>query len=118
MQAHTDVQEIFKTAHGAMYQCNRTNRYLIDYAGNLSVLKVEDFLILKKLVDGVNLEEMAQNPDRAADFAIISPFRVDRCFVLTLTDVVNLKELLAGTKVMLELNSLLRECLYAAPVYQ
>jgi hypothetical protein len=111
MVAQTGIVEIFRTTQGAVYQCNRTNRYVIEFAGHVSEVRVEDFIILKKLVDKVDLQAMAQNADRASDFAIISPFRVDRCFVLTLTDVVNLKELLSGAKVMLELNSILRECL-------
>lgn len=107
--------EIFRTASGAVYQCNRTNRYVLDFADNVSVLRVDDFIILKRLVDGVDLRAMAQNADRASDYAIISPFGVERCFVLSLTDVVNLKELLAGAKVMLDLNSMLRECLGGVP---
>ncbi|CAN5914942.1 hypothetical protein BH24BAC1_BH24BAC1_24530 [soil metagenome] len=111
MAVKAGVDEIFTTAHGSFYQCNRTNRFLLYFCGQLSVMRVEDFFILKKLVDQVDLQVMAQNADRASDYAIISPFALDRCFVLTLTDVVNLKEVLAGAKVMLELNSLLRECL-------
>jgi hypothetical protein len=111
MQGQTGIHEIFKTDQGSLYQCNRTNRYLLHFGGEVSVMRVEDFIILKKLVDRVDLQAMAQNADRASDYAIISPFGLDRCFVLTLTDVVNLKEILAGARVMLELNSLLRVCL-------
>lgn len=112
MQAQKGVVETFRTAHGVVYQCNRTNRFLIDYAGHVSEVRVDDFFLLKQLVDKVDLRAMAQNADRASDYTIISPFCVDRCYVLTLTEVHNLKELLAGAKVMLELNSLLRECFY------
>lgn len=111
MQTQTGLYEIFKTAQGALYQCNLTSRYLLHFGGDVSVMRVEDFIILKKLVDRVDLQAMAQNADRASDYAIISPFGLDRCFVLTLTEVADLKELLAGAKIMLELHSLLRKCL-------
>jgi hypothetical protein len=107
----TGLVEVFRTAQGAVFQCNRTHRFLIEFGGNVAVVKVEGFRLLKRLVDKVDLQAMAQNADRASDYAIICPFGVDRCYVLSLTEVVSFKELLAGARVMLELNSLLRECL-------
>jgi hypothetical protein len=84
----------------------------LEFAGGVSSFKVQDFFSLKKSVEAVNIEEMAINANRAADIAIIMPLHSERCFVLTLTDVLNFRELLQGAKAMLVLNSLVYECLH------
>ena len=109
---HT-TEEIFKTAHGAVYQCNRQNCFLIAFAGGISAFKVHDFLQLKNSVEAIDITEMAQNSSRFADVAILMPTRSERCFVLTLTDVLNFRELLQGARAMLKIKSMLYDCRHA-----
>jgi hypothetical protein len=52
---------------------------------------------------------MASDASRAADVEIISLCACENCYVLTLPQVVAFKELLAGAKVMLDLNSIIHE---------
>ena len=104
--------EIFRTPQGAVYQCNRRNCYWIEFAGDLSPFKVSDFRLLKKQLEAVNVAELIQNTTRTADLVILMPPRSERCFVLTVTDVLNFRELLRGAQAMLVLNSLLQECLH------
>ncbi len=111
-----NLEEIFRTPNGVVYQCNRYNCFWLDFAGGISPFKVNDFLHLKKQIDQIDVAHMAQNTSRVADIAIINPFRSERCFVLTLKDVVILKELLQGAKVMLDLNSILYDSLHAMAV--
>jgi hypothetical protein len=108
--------EIFQTAHGTVYQCNRQNRFLVEFAGGISSFNVHDFLAFKSYVDTIDLEEMASNPCRIADVVVLMPPRSERCFVLMLTDVLHLRELLQGAKFMLKLNSMVQECLQGMPV--
>jgi hypothetical protein len=89
---------------------------MVEFAGGMSPFKVHDFLALKKYLDAIDVQEMAQNTSRAADVAILMPPRSERCFVLTLTDVLNFRELLQGAKAMLMLNSLVKECLHGLAV--
>ncbi|WP_207434229.1 hypothetical protein [Sabulibacter ruber] len=117
MPTSPNLLELFRTAYGAVYQCNRYNCYFVEFAGGISAFKVQDFLTLKQQVDAINVEEMAKDPSRALDVHILMPYRSERCFVLTLTDVLHFQELLQGAKVMLSLNSILYECLYAPVVY-
>lgn len=116
MPTPPSLHELFKTAFGAVYQCNRYNCYFVEFAGGISPFKVADFLDLKQHVDAINVEEMAKNPARAADVYVLMPTRSERCFVLTLTEVLQFQELLQGAKAMMALNSLLHECLYS-PAY-
>ncbi|WP_192822055.1 hypothetical protein [Rufibacter sp. LB8] len=116
MPTPPQLHELFKTAFGAIYQCNRYNCYFVEFAGGVSPFKVRDFLELKQQVDAIDLSVMATNPARALDVHVLMPPRSERCFVLTLTDIVRFKELLQGAKAMISLNSLLRECL-AVPAF-
>lgn len=108
--------EIFQTAHGTVYQCNRRNRFLVEFAGGTSSFNVHDFLAFKSYVDTIDLEEMARNTCRIADVVVLMPPRSERCFVLMLPDVLHLRELLEGAKFMLKLNSMVQECLQGMPV--
>lgn len=106
------LQEIYRTEHGVVYQCNHRNCLQIEFAGGTSSFKVHDFFSLKTSVEAIDVEEMAFNATRAADIAIIMPLHSERCFVLTLTEVLNFRELLQGAKAMLVLNSMVYECLH------
>jgi hypothetical protein len=113
MKTATPLAEIFTSEAGAIYQCDRRNRVLIHFAGQLTVLKVDAFLRLKRAIDRIDLEEMAASTARSADFEIISVCGCDRCYVLTLPELYTFKELLNGAKFAMSLNSVLHECLSA-----
>lgn len=113
---NNNLEEIFRTEHGTVYQCNRYNCLWVEFAGSTSPFKISDFLSLKKSVDAINIKEMAHSTARAADIVVLMPPRSERCFVLTLTDALNFQELLQGAKAMLKLNSLIYECLHAMAV--
>ncbi|TXK37987.1 hypothetical protein FVR03_14335 [Pontibacter qinzhouensis] len=106
-----EFAEIHTTAAGAVYQCNRKNRLVLQFAGGVSVLKVDAFLRLSLAVEAIDLDSMVVSTDRASDLEIISVCGCDRCFVLTLPELLAFKELLAGAKFSLQLNSMLHECL-------
>ncbi|RAU82303.1 hypothetical protein [Pontibacter arcticus] len=112
-QSVTPLTEIFTTEAGAVYQCDKRNRLLLAFKGELTVIKVEAFLRLKRVVDAIDLESMAVSTNRSSDFEIVSVCGCDRCYVLTLTELHTFKELLAGARFALELNSMLHECLRA-----
>jgi hypothetical protein len=116
LPSQNHLVEIFKTEHGTVYQCNRQNCFWVEFAGGISPFKVHDFLALKQQLEVIDVREMAQNTSRVADVAILMPPRSERCFVLTLTDVLNFRELLQGAKAMLRLNSLVYECLHGLAV--
>ncbi|MFZ4861850.1 DUF6686 family protein [Sphingobacterium sp. Mn56C] len=98
------VEEVFKTAQGSVYQCSRKNCYFLEFLGGTTAFNVRDFFRLKKHIDAIDVEQMICDASRTADFEIVMPFRSDRCFILDVQDILNLRELLAGAKFMLELN--------------
>jgi hypothetical protein len=64
------------------------------------------------MVDKIDLHAMASNADASADVEIVAPHGCNHCFALTISQVIQLKDLLAGARVMLELNSIIHERLY------
>jgi hypothetical protein len=112
----TQLKEIYRTPHGCVYQCDSKRSFGVDFGGYITEYKFPCFFALKKLVDSVDIDAMALNPDTAADVEIISPCGSERCYVLTLSELLEFRELLAGARVMLQLNSILHERLYRQPV--
>ncbi|MBK1439151.1 hypothetical protein JHJ32_04060 [Parapedobacter sp. ISTM3] len=110
-----NFEEVYKTAHGAVYQCSRQNCYWLEFAGSTTAFKVGDFLDFKKKIDAIDISAMIIDSSRTADFTIVMPFRTPRCFVLTINDVLNLRELLDGAKFMITLNSMVQACMKGTP---
>ncbi len=109
------LNELFRSEHGAVYQCSKNNCYWLEFNGETSSFKVSDFLRFKQDVDAINVAELLINSARSADFTILMPHRCNRCFLLSAMDILNLRELLSGAKFMIELNSFLSVCLKTRP---
>lgn len=103
------LQEVFRTEAGCVYQSDLENCLYVEFAGRTVKYKVKCFFRLKAAVDRVDLAQMASRTDRASDVEIISLCACENCYVLTLPQIIAFKELLAGARVMLELNSILHE---------
>ncbi len=105
----TSYQEVFRTDKGAIYQCDRTNRLILSFWGTNTPLSARDFKQFRHLVDRINVHQMALSTDAADDIEILALPQSERCYVLTLCEIIHLRELLDGATMMLELNSILRE---------
>jgi hypothetical protein len=116
MQKSEQFKEIFRTQSGCVYQCDKKRCFAVDFGGYMTEYKIPCFFALKKLVDSIDLEAMVLNPGKSSDIEIISPCGSERCYVLTFSQMLEFKELLAGARVMLQLNSILHERLYRVPV--
>ncbi len=110
------LQEVFRTEAGCVYQSDLEHCLYVEFANRTVKYKLKCFFRLKAAIDRVDLVRMASDASRAADVEIISLCACENCYVLTLAQVVAFKELLAGAKVMLELNSILHERLHRAGV--
>ena len=115
MEGSPLFKEIYSTQHGSVYQCDKKRCFAIDFGGYMTEYKFACFFALKKLVDRIDLEAMALNPSKSADIEIISPCGSERCYVLTLPQLIEFRELLSGSRVMLQLNSIIHERIYRIP---
>ncbi|MDF9798481.1 hypothetical protein OKW21_003744 [Catalinimonas alkaloidigena] len=107
------VRIVFSNGSGCIYQDDRKGCFILEYGGYSSSLSVPCFFCLKKSLDKINIPAMLENVSSAADVEVLSPHGCDRCFVLSVTELLGLKELFAGARVMLELNSILQERIYS-----
>lgn len=105
------VEEVFQTSNGAVYQCSRKNCYWLEFNDTTTAFKVSDFFLFKKRIDAIDVASMLADTSRSSDFAIIMPHRTERCFILSVQDILNLREILAGAKFMIELNSEVKKML-------
>lgn len=103
-------QEVFKTDKGVVYQCDKTNRLILEFWDTHTTLSARDFAQFRRMVETIDIRQMALSTDAAHDVEIVAPPRSERCYVLTLCEIVHLRELLNGAKLMFELNAMLREC--------
>ncbi|MFD2571101.1 hypothetical protein ACFSUS_10680 [Spirosoma soli] len=106
----TSYQEVFKTDKGVVYQCDATNRLVLEFWDTHTPMSARDFAQFRRMVQTIDIRQMALSTDNAYDVEILALPRSERCYVLTLCEVIHLRELLNGATLMLELNSMLREC--------
>lgn len=104
--------EVFSTDRGAIYQSDSEKCWYIDFAGKLARFDYRNLLKLKKAVYNVDIEAALLSSDRTPDLEILFICACDHCYVLSLLDIINFKELLQGTFAMLELNHIIYDRLY------
>jgi len=112
-----NVVEVFKTEVGAVYQCSRKNCYWLEFQDTTTSFNVSDFLLFKRRVDSIDIEKMLCDSSRSSDFEIIMPFRTERCFILSVEDILHLREILDGAKFMIELNCQVKTILRRGAVF-
>lgn len=104
--------EVFSTKNGAIYQSDTENCWYIDFAGKLARFDYRNLLKLKKAVYQIDIEDLLLNSSKSADLEIIFICACDHCYVLSLIQIIKLKELLQGTFTMLELNHIIYDRLH------
>ncbi len=112
-----NVEEVFKTDCGAVYQDSRKNRYWLEFQQTTTSFTVVDFFNFKKRIDAIDIKSMLTDSSRSSDFEIIMPFRTERCFILSVEDILNLREILSGAKFVIELNGQVKSILRKGAVY-
>jgi hypothetical protein len=108
---------LYANAKGAAYQCDASNRILVQFGDARVAFRINDFLTFKQKVDSVDIHTMIFNTDDAYDLEVIDAPRTDHLFVLNLCDLIALRDLLAGARFALDLNTLLHERIYSSLVY-
>ncbi len=106
---------LFETEKGYSYQCDTTNSIIIDFAGFISSYKVQDFLIFQRKVNSVNILEMLYDLSDQADVQLIETTKKNFSHKLNICEIVQLRELLNGTKFSLNLHSMLCDVLMTNP---
>ena len=104
--------EVFSTTKGAIYQSDSESCWYIDFAGKLARFDYRNLLKLQKAVYQIDIEHLLLKSDKAPDLEILFICACDHCYVLSLIEIIALKELLQGAFVMLELNHIIFDRLH------
>jgi len=111
-----DWAEVFRTEGGCVYQSDAEKALYVEFGGKIARYDIRCLGRLKKAVAGIDLERMATDVSRTSDVEIISLCACEHCYVLNIGQIIAFRELLEGAFVMFDLNSIIRERLYALPV--
>lgn len=109
-------EDVFSTQAGAVYQCDAENCWYINFAGKVAKFDYRCLQKLKKAVYHIDIEAKLLDSSKDPDVEIIFICACDHTYILTLLQIIELKELLQGTFVMLQLNNILHDKLYRTAV--
>lgn len=104
--------DVFGTKNGAVYQCDAERCWYVDFAGKVAKFDYRCLLKLKKAVYNVDIEAKLLDSSKDPDVEIIFICACDHTYILTLLQIIALKEILEGTFVMLQLNNIIQDRLY------
>ncbi|MES2266626.1 MAG: hypothetical protein V4520_07685 [Bacteroidota bacterium] len=107
--------DVFATTKGAVYQSDAERCWYIDFTGKVAKFDYRCLLKLKKAVYNVDIEAKLLNA-KDPDVEIIFICACDHTYILSILQIIALKELLEGTFVMLQLNQILQDRLYRIAV--
>ena len=111
-----NMTEVFNTVSGSVFQDDAHRCWYVDFAGKLAKFDYRCLLKLRKAVYNVDIEHLLLDNTKSPDVEIIFICACDHCYVLTLLQIISLKEILEGTFVMLELNHIIHDTLHRAYV--
>ncbi|MBD1384179.1 hypothetical protein IDJ75_02725 [Mucilaginibacter rigui] len=106
------LSDVFSTQNGAVYQCDAERCWYVDFAGKVAKFDYRCLLKLKKAVYNVDIEAKLLDSSKKPDIEIIFICACDHTYILTLLQIIALKEILEGTFVMLQLNNIIQDRLY------
>ena len=109
-------EDVFSTKAGAVYQCDAEGCWYINFAGKVAKFDYRCLQKLKKAVYYIDIEAKLLDSSKDPDVEIIFICACDHTYILTLLQIIELKELLQGTFVMLQLNNILHDRLYRTAV--
>jgi hypothetical protein len=100
---------VFANEGGSIYQSDQEGCWYIDFAGKVARFDYRNILKLKKAVFQIDIEELILNPAKGGDLEIIFICACDHCYVLSILEIIALRDLLEGTFAMLELNHIIQD---------
>lgn len=110
------IHEIYHTANGKMFQNDADNHFYLEYKGKEYRMVVCSLIAFKAKLDQMNIEEMLLTDASINSVEIIPLCNKEHLLVLTLAEIIELKDLISGTLVMLELNSIVQQRIVRALV--
>ncbi len=106
---------VFSNNQGSVYQSDKLNCFYLDFGGKFARFNCVSLRKIKKVVEGINIDELLLNTGQA-NFELITFNGCDHIYLLNVLEIVALKELLQGAFTMFKLNLMISDCLYRLAV--
>jgi hypothetical protein len=110
-----ELINVFSTANGAIYQSDKLNCLYIDFGQKFARFNFNQLKKLKHTIEEVDIEALLLNTSRA-NYEIITFNGCEHIFLLSVIEIVQLKELVQGAFTMFKLNHLINDCLHRLTV--
>lgn len=110
------IHTIYHTANGKIVQNDKDNRFYLQYKGSEYRMAVCALIAFKSKIDQLDIEEMLLSDASLNSVEVIPLCNKEHLMVLTLDEIIEMKDLIAGTLVMLELNSIVQQRIVRALV--
>ncbi|MXV50936.1 hypothetical protein GS399_08110 [Pedobacter sp. HMF7647] len=103
--------EVFKTHKGAVYQSDDEQCLYLIFGGKTARYSFSCFSRLKKQIVSYNIEQLLTRSALLPDIEIVTLAACEHCYVLSITDLIALKDILEGAFAMFQLNHMIKDCL-------
>ncbi len=98
---------LFETPNASMSQCDTLGKYILSLHNDQILFRACELISFRKKIQNIDLVTLLDS--ETPDVEIISMPHCDRLFVFSIQEILELKDLFAGTFAMLELNSLIHK---------
>ena len=101
---------VYSYGSAMLSQCDRTEVFLIEWHGDTLQFKLNELIAFRRKLSTIDLSTLFDT--ERPDIEVIYLPHLDRHLILTLGDILMLRELLTGSFAMLQLNSMVHRALY------
>jgi hypothetical protein len=106
-----DTTLLYETKKGRTWQCDLTDKLFLEFDGMVLAFRVQDFFAFRRRVNKVDILEMIFDLSDDRDFEVIEAPLHNFVHRFALCELIQLRDLLNGTKFSLDLHSMLHEVL-------
>lgn len=101
------VNTIFKTDNAILHQCDDTESFILTFFGNEITFRFCELIAFKTKIQKVDILGLLNS--ETPDIEILHLHHCDRFFAFSIHQILEIRELLSGAFVMLELNSIIHQ---------
>ena len=98
---------VFQTKNASLSQCDSSSSYILRFFNEELRFRACEFITFKRKIQKVDLTELLSSS--SPDVEVISLPHCDRLMVLSIHEILELREVLGGAFTMLEMNSLIHK---------
>ncbi len=103
--ATSSLHLVFETETASLSQCDSRDSFILTFFDEELIFRACEFISFKRKIQHLDITHLLDSD--TPDIEVVYLPHCDRLMVLSIQEILELKELLSGTFVMLELNSLI-----------